>query len=446
MSAKYERFHMNLRPFKYVRQWRGMFILLIALRASSALAQLAPIQLQTQTSDEGFRLFKGFSRGRLHLFGNLDFRYDSNPAFLDTQSARGGDDLVLRLRAGTQLQFPSERVEIGLTGYVDYNQYFGMRNKETRRFSGLQGSLNLNLQGNKSGKFSPYLRESFLRLSAPVNPAVQYTLFFVRNALQVGTLLSSPEGTVTGGIEYGFNALIYDSVIRPEVSVDPRSLSQLDHTLQSNISFLLRTKTQVGAVVRFNFSQYPFTTAAQPQTPVHSFALSASARQMIRDKLRLAGSIGYLRTFTLKAAPEVEQANSANSAIASLSLAWFIREGMQLSLNYGRDVTGIGFFNRVDSDSIVLSFFCNPISVMGLDVSVRYGFLNYGENREQDSAYQRRDHVFSGQIKLSYKLHRLVAGSIFYIPELRHTFFADPSVPTVNYVRHQSGFDMTVAY
>ena len=102
--------------------------------------------------------------GRLHPAIDLDFVYDSNVSYSSSGSAA---DMIMKIRPGITLSFPSEMVDFEMSGRVGYDYYFGVDNSVSSDLSSVAGEADLHLGINPKGQFSFFFEDIFSRTSDP---------------------------------------------------------------------------------------------------------------------------------------------------------------------------------------------------------------------------------------------------------------------------------------
>src|SRR4051812_43350195 len=141
----------------------------LSVIATLAVCALAPQAARAQSSigaattveAHGLRLSE---TARLHVGGNVDLRYDSNPTYLAVNPV---GDMALRVRATTGLYQPGDRLELRLNVNADWTQYLGVQNAATRALSAFQAQVDAGALFNKDGWATPYLANQFWRIVQP---------------------------------------------------------------------------------------------------------------------------------------------------------------------------------------------------------------------------------------------------------------------------------------
>lgn len=129
-------------------------ILVAAAIGFSCPAWAQPPEIR-EPGDNGFKV----GAGRLHLFLDVEGRYDSNVLFSTGHSIA---DMVLHLRPGFNLDVPGQMVNVALDAQVDWNKYLGIKSAETS-FSQLFAEANLDLVANPAGRVNFELKDLFRR-------------------------------------------------------------------------------------------------------------------------------------------------------------------------------------------------------------------------------------------------------------------------------------------
>ena len=105
--------------------------------------------------------------GRMHPAIDLDLIYDTNPGYFSSDNAAMASDLMLRIRPGITLSFPSSKVSFELSGKVGYDYYFGIDNERTNDLSTVSGDADMRLGFNPEGQVSFFIEDNFSRTGDP---------------------------------------------------------------------------------------------------------------------------------------------------------------------------------------------------------------------------------------------------------------------------------------
>ncbi|MBW1873419.1 MAG: hypothetical protein JRJ19_15225, partial [Deltaproteobacteria bacterium] len=137
--------------------------------------------------------------GRLHPSLDLDLVYDTNPSYASEDVF---SDLVLRIRPGIALSFPSEVVEFELEGKVGYDYFFGIDKKNN--LSSVAGEADMRLGFNPKGQVSFFIEDTFSRSSDPRYGAVSGRFDRTNNEAKAHLQIKPGGGALMFDLAYGF--------------------------------------------------------------------------------------------------------------------------------------------------------------------------------------------------------------------------------------------------
>jgi hypothetical protein len=151
-------------------------------RLAGAALALGLAAAASASPGNGIRL--GGSEGRLHPFLELEGRYDSNVFYTSDTTSVG--DMILHVRPGFDLAVPGDVAAAELGGSLDWAQYLGLQNTETRsQLSKLYGQASLGLAVNRRGSVGLELEDEFRRAQGTTALVLSNAVVSNYNALHV---------------------------------------------------------------------------------------------------------------------------------------------------------------------------------------------------------------------------------------------------------------------
>ncbi len=411
----------------------ALVVVLGSLLPSSAQAQTAYGQ-STVVLGDGFRIS---DTGRLHLFANLDFHYDSNVAYQPAGFELG--DFVLRLRGGARLDQPSEVVAINAGLVADWTQYLGIFSATTRGLSALQGAADVGLVINRSGKVVGSISEVFSRIDAPTVISISQRLASIRNTARAG--IEVKPGAFEFGFSYAFDIILYDP--NQTVVVDSSALSVYSHELHAQAEWKFFPKTALTLQVDQWFTRYP-SDADNIDADANPFTAKAGLIGQLTDKLVLNLNAGYENLFL--SGPLAKIATSNQTVVGTLQLGWRPVDPITFMVGYVRGVLPASLYGWYTYDRPFIEYQQFFAGRLTLALRAAYEYETFGQPLFASAVKTRVDNYIHGEARGTVSILRWLAGSVYYDPEVRLTNYQDVHGFSGSYLRHVVGIDVTFGY
>ena len=407
------------------------------------------VKIKTQIDNRGVSFLDIIQKGRLHVFGNVDFRFDSNPSILP--KGQETPDFLMRLKAGTSLFFPSDKLSVNFSGYVDWTQYFGAFSKNSMRFSGLQGGARFELSSNKTKIVSFTLSDVLTRFSAPASSAIPNRMQYFFNQSSFSMIVNPRSKAVDLLLAYDNAFSFYDakqpSVDGVESMVEPRAFSSMTHSPKLSLRWKILPKTVLVSSVNASFYHYlyPSTTLRfQSSSYVRSFIGFLTP---ISDRITIGASIGYVGTFVNadKSQDPILLARSTHSVLANADISWRVSSQLKMGVNYARDFQPVAVFNYYSSDIASIGMQYSPDERISLGIRCQYSYMKFGVN-SFTGGVSKIDHDILGDLKFSWRIKNWVSVGVSYTPNVRYSSLAIVAGVIGQYVRHNVSTDFTFTY
>lgn len=412
--------------------------LTVLLGFAHIAAAQAPLGLATQAQADGFRVG---DKTRIHVFGNVDLRFDSNPVLLPVDPV---GDMVLRVRAGMALSRPSERLELSLKSHADWSQYLGVLNVNTRSLSTLQGLIDFGLLANKEGRVTFFVNDNLTRNDIPANAAINQRLRSTRNVLHLGTDVRPWAGRALElRVAYSNDFNFYDP---GQISVqDANALTFMTHVADLRALWRFFPKTALVLEAQGAITHYPLAGITIRSPQLNALRVMAGMQGLVTPKLTVVAKAGYGNTFAVYPIAVASNPNFS-SLIALASLSWKPLESTTLGLGYQRDFTPVAIYGWLQFDRAFVEF--QQIFANRFIAALRghYQLQQFGLPVIAGLAADRRDHVFGGEARFTVQFKQWLSASAFYVADLRLTPFLSPNGVGGQYIRHIGGLDLTVGY
>lgn len=421
-------------------------LLVVALSASPALAQ-STYGGQSAAEADGFRIS---DTGRVHVFSNLDLRYDTNPGLLSPGHEVA--DMSLRVRGGLRLLQPSERLEIATGLSVDWTQFFGLVNSATRGFSALQGIADVSLIANKNGAVSGYLTDSLARAESATEISLSQRLKSWRNSARIGVDIRPGGRALEFGVSYGFDLSWYDA--NQAVVVNSQALSAYSHLIHAQGLWHFFPKTAATLEIDEQITRYPNANSGGgvtatgistnvPEVDTNPFKIRVGLVGLLTEKLIVRLNAGYANTFTSGA--NAAASSNEQTVIGTAQLTFKPTELITFAGGFIRDVSPVTLYAYFDYDRVFLEYQHFLFARFILALRATYEYETFGKSPFAGLA-ARHDNVVRGEARFSYQARRWLTASIYYLPEARLTDFKSVVGIPGTYIRHAVGVDVTFGY
>jgi hypothetical protein len=291
----------------------------------------------------------GGTEGRLHPFLDMELRYDSNVATFYQPVYKLGGDLILHVRPGLQLNVPGETVAVDLRAALDWAQYFGLEDAETKDLSNLFATVSLGVGFNRKGQVALEVDEKFTRSNQPAVYSIATGIISNYNDLTLSVPWRPGGGalSVTAAGDWSiesFDAYKSALVCGPSTGnpyCDPAYLgdlgySNLGFSLGANWKFLPKT----AALVEISwFDRIPNSTLYSIAGTGMRAQLGATG--LVTSHLAATAKAGYGTTLDLTLAPTATpQADLSRFGtwLAQVSAEWIPSSLASVKLSYNHDL------------------------------------------------------------------------------------------------------------
>ncbi|NMB76089.1 MAG: hypothetical protein GYA21_13290 [Myxococcales bacterium] len=343
---------------------------------------------------QGFARGKGIKagEGRLHLLFSLDLVYDTNPGYFP-EDATG--DLVLKIRPGFALNFPSESVSFDMNAKVGYDRYLGVQKAAMRDLSAVAGEADLKLGINPNGTVSFFLEDVFSRTGDP-----RYTSFagkFNRtdNEAKVHFQLKPGGGAMMFDLAYGFFLDWFD-----DSGVNATALSSYAHRAYFSGKWKFLPKTAVAIDFDADLRRYPNAYQDGSQNmDVNAIRATVGLLGQITPTLSLVVKAGY--GDSLLPSRTGYTGSGYRSAIGQAELSYTAGTTF-LQFGYSRNFQPVVLFVYFGQDRIYGRFRQQIAGKFALSADVGFDFLSYGTSIQTASPSDRTDYFLTARVAADY--------------------------------------------
>ncbi len=327
--------------------------------------------------------------GRLHPYVQADSHYVINPGY----NTRSGDDVVLVIRPGAELDLPSDKLDLKGHGELEYQRYLGLNNKITQDYSTLAGQLGLNSIINKQGALVLNLHETLVRSADPgqIQPGVR--LRHTTNDVGAGADFRPGGGALIFTGQYSFFIDRYDRT--DNASSDPKNLDNTRHMPGVRVAWKFLPKTAVFAEATGLITRFPNAGTAADSNLVLAY-LGASGN--ITPRISALLKAGYGNTL-------ISGSDNFNSFVG------------QAEFNYAfTETTGfrVGVLRTAQPTSLLKYFALNRMYAgvrqafgarIQAELNVGYDYLQFGSPTENLPAQNNRtDNDLVAEANINYQV------------------------------------------
>jgi hypothetical protein len=380
--------------------------------------------------------------GRLHIFGEIDGRFDSLVGYF-TQPGVPSPEIIVTPRAGLTfgLESPSSSVKFGAN--AEYLIFTGLlTGGSSSRLSRLQALATLETAFNKDGVVEVDISDSLTRSDRTQNPSAGIGVISLFNALSLA-LPIRPGGRaleitprVTWGVEF-FEPLLVGQSSCPagDITCDPTRVSDMNY---SNLNFALgaryRFLPKTAALLDANFDYRTYWNPASANQPAN----------ILRGRAGIAGLITPRFSITLLAGAAYDFGSTQRAAPIGLAeLMYLVGESVSVAVGYTRDMLPVPAFGTYADDRGYLNA---RVGLLGerLNLNGTFAVDYFTFFAPMGAVSNRADLLVSGNFGPSF-----VVTSWFVISAGYGIGFRTSSLTTqtgINFVRHEANLRLTFRY
>ncbi|RME24786.1 MAG: hypothetical protein D6806_09040 [Deltaproteobacteria bacterium] len=365
--------------------------------------------------------------GRLHVGLNLDFVFDSNPGYLPSGEVM---DLMLKIRPGLLLSFPSDTVEFELSSQVGYDYFFGVEKSVTSNLSTFAGEADLRLGLNPKGAFSVFIEDNFSRTADPRYSALSGKFDRTDNEAKLRMQIKPGGGALMFDLAYGFFIDWFDQ----QANYDAEALSSYAHRAYFSAKWKFLPKTAVTLDFDSDIRRYPNSyDAGFKNADINAIRATIGLLGQITPAIALAIRAGYGDSLSGSG----YQGSDYRSAIGQAELSY--RSGTTFfQLGYVRNFQPVVLFAWFGQDRAYARFRQQLAGRFVISADVSYDYLSYGQAVDPNSVPgDRSDHVVSAGASFDVHFLDWIELGLSYQLQARFSDWAQPqnAIP-VDYTKH----------
>lgn len=378
--------------------------------------------------------------GRLHPALDLDLVYDTNAGYFSEDPI---SDLVLKIRPGVTLSFPSDKVSFELTGKVGYDYYFGIDNDRTTDLSTVAGDASMQLGFNPEGQVSFFIEDHFSRSGDPRYTSLSGRFDRTDNEAKAHLQIKPGGGALMFDLAYGFFIDWFDE---SSDFADADAYSSYAHRIYFSGKWKFLPKTAVTLDFDSDLRRYPNEASWGQNVDINAIRATLGLLGQITPCLSLSIRAGY--GDTLLAGPSGYAGDDYRSVIGQAELTFrsgttFIQGG------YTRNFQPVVVFAYFGQDRVYARLRQQFAGKFSLSLDVAFDWLSYGTAVPTSTAAQgdRSDGLLYGGVSLDYHIQDWIEVGIAYDLQWRFSDWTlSQNSASVDYQKHMFTFHVGVDY
>jgi len=398
------------------------------------------ILLVTGVSTSSFARGLGIKagEGRLHPSLDLDLVYDTNPGYASSDVK---SDLVLRIRPGISLSFPSEVVEFELSGRVGYDYYFGIDDKDTSDLSTVAGEADMRVGFNPKGQVSFFIEDTFSRSGDPRYGAVSGRFDRTDNEAKAHLQIKPGGGALMFDLAYGFFIDWFD-----DSGTYSKALSSYGHRAYFSGKWKFLPKTAVTVDFDADIRRYPNGySATEKNSDVNAIRATVGMLGQISPSIAITIKAGYGDTLL----PSDNSGADYRSVVGQAEMTF--KSGTTfIQFGYSRNFQPVVMFSYFGQDRVYARLRQQIAGKFTLALDASYDYLAYGDAVVAGQTSGRTDHFVSGGLSFDYHILDWIEIGLAYDIQARFSGWQQATAgigdPDVDYNKHMFTLHIGVDY
>jgi hypothetical protein len=376
--------------------------------------------------------------GRLHPAIDLDFIFDSNPGYFPSDNNLMAYDLMLRIRPGINLSFPSSKVSFELNGKVGYDYYFGLDRKATNDLSTVSGDADMRLGFNPDGQVSFFIEDNFSRTGDPRYTSLAGRFDRTDNEAKAHLQIKPGGGALMFDVAYGFFIDWFD-----ETTPNSAAMSSYGHRIYFSGKWKFLPKTAVTVDFDSDLRRYPNSASWGKNVDVNAIRAMVGMLGQITPTINLTVKAGYGDSLL----PDSYAGDDYRSVIGQIEVSY--RSGTTfISAGYTRNFQPVVMFVYFGQDKVYARYRQQLAGKFTIEADLNFSWLTYGDAVQADTAAQgaRSDGLVYGGLSFNYHIQDWVEVGLAYATQVRFSDWTQPGAGGVDYNKHMFTLHAGVDY
>jgi len=379
--------------------------------------------------------------GRLHPAIDLDLVYDTNPGYFADDPI---SDLVLRIRPGLTLTFPSEMVSFELNGRVGYDYYFGVDQSRTSDLSTFAGEADMQVGFNPEGQVSFFIEDNFSRTGDPRYTSLSGRFDRTDNEAKARLQIKPGGGALMFDLAYGFFIDWFDE----QGGTESEALSSYGHRAYFSGKWKFLPKTAVSVDFDADIRRYPNSySTGDKNMDVNAIRATVGLLGQISPSIAISIKAGYGDSLLPDRADY--PGDNYRSVVGQAEMT-FRGTTTFLQVGYTRNFQPVVLFAWFGQDRAYARLRQQIAGKFTISLDISYDYLSYGSGVSQDTRDQgdRSDHLLSGGVEFDYHILDWLEIGLAYGIQARFSDWQQPLAGSggVEYNKHMFTFHIGVDY
>lgn len=396
----------------YVNRNRAAARLRTGIFAAAALVAAPSAAFAQQTiveQDTGIRI----GSGRLNPYFEFESTYDSMAGVITNEQgeAEGKGDVILHIRPGIRFEAPSDKLQLSLKAYYDYNAYMGAEDEALTEQSKSTADIDFSALFNRDGNVRFEVTDRFVRSDRTSNLSLGVNSISNRNdasarvtAIRKGAWSITPSYTLTTEtferVDGAFNEAVYERY------------NHLQHTGRLDARYTIAPQTALLLNAGVSFRSYT-ADLENKADDVGAARILVGVGGSLLPKLGYTAKVGYGSQFGLDDAAD-GSTRGFSGALGLAELAYRPTELSEIRVGYARSFESDPNYDYYSDDRVYLESALALSSALGLRAGISYDAIGYGRLLFQSEAGEREDSIFRFHVGPEYRFNRYLSGGIAY--------------------------------
>ena len=377
--------------------------------------------------------------GRMHPSIELTEIFDSNPGYFAENAVA---DLVLRIRPGLTLSFPSEWVSLEFDGKLGYDHFFGAQDEKTRKLSTITGEAGMQVGFNSEGQVSLFIEDVFYRTGDPRYTSLSGRYDRTDNEARARILIKPMDGNLSFDLAYGFFLDWFDETDQGE----SEAMSSFSHRIYFSGKWKFLPKTAVTLDFNTDLRRYPNGYSwGGSNKDLNAIRITAGVIGQVTPNISVVARLGY--GDTLISDPASYAGSDYRSVIGQVEGTFKWKDSI-IQGGYLRDFQPVVMFAYFGQDRVYARYNQKFLGKFALSAEVGFDWLAHGTAVQAVTASRgsRSDGLVTLNLSFSYYIKDWMVVGAAYDLQSRFSDWSQPEGGNVDYTKHLVSLHVGVDY
>jgi|GEM_PF-1118166 len=380
--------------------------------------------------------------GRMHPSIELTEIYDSNAGYFSEDTVA---DLVMRIRPGLTLSFPSEWVSLEFDGKIGYDHFFGAQDEKTRNLSTITGEAGMQVGFNSEGQVGLFVEDVFYRTGDPRYTSLTGRFDRTDNEARARIQIKPMDGNLSFDLAYGFFLDWFDETSQGEAE----AMSSYAHRIYFSGKWKFLPKTAVTLDFDTDIRRYPNEYSwGESNKDLNAIRVTAGVIGQLTPNISLVARLGYGDTLVTDQNSHVStKYNDYRSVIGQVE-GTFKWNDTIIQAGYLRDFQPVVMFAYFGQDRVYARYNQRFLGKFALAAEIGFDWLAYGTAIQAVTASRgsRSDGLVSLLLSFSYNIKDWAVVGVAYGLQSRFSDWSQPEGGSVDYNKSLVSIHVGVDY